>query len=109
MVNIMLRSLFIATILSLSSASLAAPVYGSGRITGIYVAPSDNFSFRISIDGPFSGTCVNNFAYVLKSSGNYDAYVAVLTSAAAMGKQIQVWANQDMTGFCQIQDISVSM
>lgn len=95
--------------LNLAAYAQATTAYAGGKITQLYVSGQNNFSFRVFLNSPFNAICTGGFAFVNSSNGNYQVYVSTLTSAAALGKPVSIWANQITGSYCEIQDVAVSM
>lgn len=51
--------------------------------------------------------CSYNFAYTNPSDGNYDAYAALLTTAAASGRQVNLYVTTQSDGFCHLDEAQV--
>lgn len=81
----------------------------TGAITKIDASPADgNLGFRVRLAGEpaMCGSSSLPWAYISKSMPNYDASVALIISAYAMGKSVTVYSNI-VSGYCEIGYITV--
>jgi len=79
----------------------------TGYIGSIEVTGAENFAFRIHMDdeATFCGTA--DWAYIDKSSDNYEAYVNALLTAKSTNSLIRAYTIYDDSGRCQIQYLVV--
>jgi len=98
-----------ATALLLGASAGASAWDGAvyGAISSIEVNGAGQ-AFRITIAGT-SSMCgnSNNWAYLAIGDANYNAYVAIVMSAKALGSSIAVYTTRDASGYCNIGDITV--
>jgi hypothetical protein len=76
----------------------------SGKIVRIDVTAGSNFGFRIYLNNSSTtcGTGGVNWAYLLTSDDNYEAYVAVLNSAWLASKNVTLYTTKDSYGYCKL-------
>ena len=90
---------------SLTALAWDGSVYGA--VTSVEVNGAAQ-AFRITIAGT-SSMCgnSNNWAYLAVGDTNYNAYVATVMTAKAMGSSIAVYTTLDASGYCHIGDITL--
>lgn len=101
-------TLKISVLALLLSASPASAWDGIkvGRISGIDVTDSQNFGFRIYMDGtPMCGT-TEAWAYQNKDFNNYDAMVSLLTTAYFSSKQIVAYTTK-VGSYCRLDYVAL--
>lgn len=78
----------------------------NGKITNLLLSLPNNYSYRVTLNITLPN-CLYNFAYINTSEGNYDAYVSLLTTAAASYRSVNLWVTTDANGFCHIDEMQV--
>jgi hypothetical protein len=104
------RSKFVsmaAFLLGLPTVALSWDGAVSGTVSSIEVNGAAQ-SFRITISG-ISSMCgnSNNWAYISTGDTNYNAYVAALMSAKALGSTVSIYTTLDASAYCHVGDIVV--
>jgi hypothetical protein len=94
-------------LVAVSSTAFAWDGAVSGTVTSVEVN-GEAEAFRVYIAG-VSSMCgnSNNWAYLAVGDANYNAYVAVVISAKALGSSISVYTTRDASGYCHIGDIAM--
>jgi hypothetical protein len=69
----------------------------------IDVTDGANYGFRVW--GPTCGG-VANFAYLLPTDSNYNAYVALILMGKATGSQTTFFTTKDANGYCHLGYVS---
>ncbi|WP_196158982.1 hypothetical protein [Reinekea sp. G2M2-21] len=72
------------------------------------VVDGENYGFRVYLNGsPALCGTTSDWAYVNKSSSNYDAIVSSLLAAHMAGRRVTLYTNKMASGYCHIGYLSV--
>ncbi len=102
-------SLLFALLVILSTGSFAEAWDGIvvGTIATIDVTAGNNYGFRIYFEGAPPMCNGQNWAYLLDTDSNYNAYLASMLTAKVSNLGVTVWVNQDSSGYCHIGYMSI--
>ena len=102
---------FFMGLIFFSNQAVAWDGVASGKINLIQVTDSENYGLRVSLVNS-SALCGNKhtWAYVNKSTSNYQTYVSVLLAAKMAGKSVTIYANKEKKSgkeYCHIGHIAM--
>ena len=101
--------LFISVLFSVNAISWDG--VASGKVEVIDITAESNLGFRVTLiasNNEFVTQCNSlTWAYLNKSSSNYQAYVSVLLAAKMAQTATTIYTTEDANGFCHIGYISI--